>query len=108
MSDKHFFTLNDFVQTPGEKPLKHTFLQSHRLLVGINVLKKGQAQSLHEHAEQDKFYYVVEGSGRFTVGATTQTCTPGGLILAPAGVPHGVVNEGEALLVFLTGIAPFA
>jgi quercetin dioxygenase-like cupin family protein len=29
------------------------------------------------------------------------------LIVAPAGVPHGVVNDGDDLLTFLTVIAPF-
>jgi hypothetical protein len=47
------------------------------------------------------------GSGRFTVGESSQTCTAGMLVLAPAGVPHGVYNDHEDLLTFLTVIAPF-
>jgi quercetin dioxygenase-like cupin family protein len=41
------------------------------------------------------------------VGDTSQNCGPGELILAPAGIIHGVVNLGEELLTFLTVIAPF-
>ena len=53
----------------------------------------------------------ISGTGggfkKFTVGETEQICGPGMLILAPAGVPHGVTNTGEELLSFLTVIAPF-
>lgn len=107
MSETNFLTVADFIRTPGDKAFKHTFFQSERLLVGLNVLRSGQAQHIHEHADQDKFYYVVEGSGRFTVGDVEQVCDAGTLVLAPAGVPHGVVNDGDALLTFLTVIAPF-
>ncbi|HQY90316.1 cupin domain-containing protein [Caldilinea sp.] len=103
----NFLTVTDFIREPGEKSFKHTFFQSDRLLVGLNVLRPGQAQSIHEHSDQDKFYYVVEGAGRFTVDDTTQTCAAGDLILAPAGAPHGVINDSAALLTFLTVIAPF-
>lgn len=106
MDSTHFLTVADYIREPGDKAFKHTFFQSHRLLVGINVLRPGQAQAIHDHADQDKFYYVVEGSGRFTVGAEMQQCTAGALILAPAGVAHGVSNDGDSLLTFLTVIAP--
>ncbi|MBK8045760.1 MAG: cupin domain-containing protein [Anaerolineales bacterium] len=49
----------------------------------------------------------MEGTGHFTVGDATRTCTAGELILAPAGVPHGVENRSDSRLSFLTVIAPF-
>ncbi len=91
----------------ADKPHKHTFFQSERLLAGLNTLAPGQSQPLHEHAEQDKFYFVLAGEGEFTVGDTTRRCGPGALVLAPAGVPHGVENQGVEALSFLTVIAPF-
>ncbi len=108
MSETPFLRVLDFAQERDDKAFKHTLLQSERLLAGLNVLRPGQQQSIHDHPEQDKFYYVVEGAGQFTVGDATQHCAAGMLVLAPAGVPHGVVNDGSARLVFLTVIAPFA
>lgn len=107
MSETPFLRVLDFAQERDDKAFKHTFLQSERMLAGLNVLRPGQQQSIHDHPEQDKFYYVVEGAGQFTVGDDTQRCDAGMLILAPAGVPHGVVNDGSERLVFLTVIAPF-
>lgn len=88
------------------KPFKTTFYLSERLLVGLNTLLPGQAQPLHDHPDQDKFYHVLAGQGLFTVGDDSRLCGPGELILAPAGVTHGVENQGDALLSFLTVIAP--
>jgi quercetin dioxygenase-like cupin family protein len=102
----HFIRPLDHAQPQEDKPFKTTFHLSERLLVGLNTLRPGQAQALHDHAHQDKFYHVLAGEGVFTVGEETRTCGPGELILAPAGVAHGVENRSDDLLSFLTVIAP--
>lgn len=103
----HFIQPLEHAQTRDEKPFKHTFFQSERLLTGLNTLAPGQVQALHEHAEQDKFYLVLAGRGHFTVGEESQECGAGELILAPASIVHGVENRSDAPLTFLTVIAPF-
>jgi quercetin dioxygenase-like cupin family protein len=107
MSTEYFLRPLEHAQGRSEKPFKHTFFQSSRLLAGLNCLLPGQQQHLHDHPEQDKFYLVLEGRGTFTVGDARQECDIGALILAPAGVPHGVENQSDHLLSFLTVIAPF-
>jgi quercetin dioxygenase-like cupin family protein len=105
--ESNFIHAKAFSKAGQDKPFKHTFFQSERMLVGLNTLSPGQIQHLHEHQEQDKFYLVLEGEGVFTVGEEKQECGAGMLVLAPAGVPHGVENHGKLLLTFLTVIAPF-
>ena len=107
MPSHYFIRPADFAQERADKPFKHTFLQSGNMLVGLNTLRPGQGQPLHDHPDQDKFYFVLEGNGRFTVDGSSQVCGAGELILAPAGVPHGVSNEADAPLTFITVIAPF-
>ncbi len=102
----HFLHPLDHARGRADKPFKTTLFQSERLLAGLNTLLPGQEQALHEHASQDKFYLVLAGSGDFTVGNETHRCTAGEMIVAPAGTPHGVANDGEGLLCFLTVIAP--
>ncbi len=89
------------------KFFKSTLFESPRLLLGLNCLEPGQAHQAHTHAGQDKFYYVVEGEGAFTVGDEAQTAGAGSVIWAPGGVEHGVANNGSARLVVLMGIAPW-
>ncbi len=96
----------DHVGSRPEKGFKATLFESSRILLGVNCLDAGQAQSVHSHSGQDKFYLVHEGSGRFTVGEESFVGTPGDVVFAPADVPHGVVNTGGARLVLLIGIAP--
>ena len=89
----------------ADKHYKATLFQSERLLLGLNCLEPGQAQHVHSHDDQDKFYFVLEGAGEFTVGDETQIAGPGITVWAAAGVPHGVVNRGDERLVILMGIA---
>lgn len=89
-----------------EKFFKSTLFQSERLLLGLNCLEPGQEQHVHTHAGQDKFYFVVDGSGTFTVGNEVQEAGEGVIVWAPADVPHGVRNTGDCQLVLLVGIAP--
>jgi quercetin dioxygenase-like cupin family protein len=107
MPTNYFIQPLDHARGRADKPYKATFLQSERLLVGLNCLLPGQSQALHDHPDQDKFYYVVEGQGLFTVDEQQQSCGPTTLILAPAGIPHGVENQSDQLLTFITVIAPF-
>jgi quercetin dioxygenase-like cupin family protein len=90
-----------------DKQFKSTLFESGRMLLGLNCLEPGQTQHAHTHAEQDKFYYVIEGEGQFEVGEARQAAGPGSVVWARAGVPHGVENKGTARLVLLVGIAPW-
>ncbi len=108
MSMEHFLHPLDHAQGREGKPYKYTLFESERLLAGTNSLLPGQSQPIHDHPDQDKFYLVLAGNGLFTVGETQQLCGPGDLILAPSGIPHGVQNQGDTLLTFLTVIAPWA
>jgi quercetin dioxygenase-like cupin family protein len=102
-----FLNYRDHTGASPEKFFKSTLAESPRLLLGLNCLEPGQAQAAHTHAGQDKFYYVIEGEGEFTVGAETRSAGPGVTVWAPAEAPHGVANRGSARLVLLVGIAPW-
>ena len=89
-----------------DKFYKATLFRSGALLLGVNCLEPGQVQAPHAHEDQDKFYYVVGGTGRFWLGEERVTAGPGEVVWAPAGVVHGVANEGAERLTLLMGIAP--
>jgi quercetin dioxygenase-like cupin family protein len=79
--------------------------RSDRLLVGLNCFEPGQGQPVHAHAGADKFYLVVSGKARFVVGDAASDAGPGDLILAPAGIAHGVERALERAVV-LVAMAP--
>ena len=102
----HITDYRDHIGSSAEKFFKSTLFQSSHLLLGLNCLSPGQTQATHTHADQDKFYFVVEGEGEFVVADATDQAGPGMVIWAPAGAPHGVTNCGDTQLVLLVGIAP--
>jgi len=87
------------------KPAKADLFRGDRLFAGLNCFEPGQAQPVHTHADADKFYFLVTGKARMTVGGDTREATAGDLICAPAGVPHGVTEALERT-VMLVAIAP--
>jgi mannose-6-phosphate isomerase-like protein (cupin superfamily) len=95
-----------FTGANPEKFFKSTLFQSERLLLGLNCLEPGQEQHVHTHVGQDKFYFVVEGSGIFRAGDELREVGAGMVVWAPVDMPHGVVNSGQSRLVLLVGIAP--
>jgi quercetin dioxygenase-like cupin family protein len=96
----------DHIQPDPEKYSKSTLQHSDNILLGLNCLTSGQEQSIHAHQGQDKFYYVIEGQGEFTLGEEQGTYGPGHVVWAPAGLPHGVRNTGDQDLILLVGITP--
>ncbi|HSM55150.1 MAG TPA: cupin domain-containing protein [Candidatus Sulfomarinibacteraceae bacterium] len=99
-------TLNEHSGSRPDKHYKTTLFQSEALLLGLNCLEPGQTQPAHDHDDQDKFYYVVSGAGRFVLGDREQTAGAGQVVWAPAGLLHGVTNTGDERLTLLVGIAP--
>jgi mannose-6-phosphate isomerase-like protein (cupin superfamily) len=101
-----FVDYRDHVGVREHKHFKSTLFMGENVMLGLNCLEPGQRQSLHAHAGQDKFYFVLEGRGDFAVGDERETCGPGQAIFAAAGVDHGVQNRGADRLVLLVGLSP--
>jgi mannose-6-phosphate isomerase-like protein (cupin superfamily) len=89
-----------------DKFYKTSLFESSRLLLGLNCLEPGQVQQPHIHGDQDKFYYVLEGSGQFWLGQDRLHVGVGQIVWAPAGLSHGVENNSDGRLSLLVGIAP--
>ena len=96
----------DRTGSKAEKFYKTALFQGDYLMIGLNCLEPGQVQQVHQHADQDKFYYVIDGAGMFTLGDRVTEAGPGQVIWAEAGLPHGVANRGAGRLTLLVGIAP--
>ena len=103
---EYFLNWNDHVGSQAGKFYKTTLWQGEHVMVGLNCLEPQQSQSVHAHQGADKFYFVLAGSGRFTIGDVEREAATGELVIAPAGVPHGVTNSGTERLSLLVAIAP--
>ena len=102
----YFLDWREHAGAQPEKFYKTTLWQGEQVMVGLNCLEPGQSQHLHAHEGADKFYFVLEGSGKFTVGDEQTEASAGTLVVAPSGVAHGVSNTASKRLSLLVAIAP--
>jgi len=90
----------------SQKMGKATLFRSDRMLVGLNAFEPGQEHALHAHAQMDKLYHVLAGTGVFLLEDREIAMAPGVMLVAPEGVPHGIRNTGGDRLVVLAVLAP--
>jgi quercetin dioxygenase-like cupin family protein len=102
---QYFTQVDDTAEFNEEKATKADLFRGERLFVGLNCFERGQSQRTHIHAGADKFYLVVSGRARMTVGGETREVGAGTVVWAPADLPHGVAEALERT-VMLVGIAP--
>lgn len=90
----------------ADRMTKVSLFETRRFFCDLYCFESGQMQKGHVHRGEDKVYFVLEGRGRFTVGAEETELAAMEATLAPAGIPHGVVNPGPGRLVVLVFMAP--
>src|SRR3954464_11078803 len=88
----------DTIQGPVGGPL--TFkVRGHQtggaLTALENVIPPGEGPPLHTHAEEDEFWWVIEGELRFTLGEERKSARAGTFVFVPRGTPHNFQNVGK-------------
>jgi quercetin dioxygenase-like cupin family protein len=99
-------SISDAVAFSEEKMMKNALFDSPHLSYDAYCLLPGQSQKVHAHKGSDKVYYVLRGTGRFTVGEEERDLEEGKAVIAHGGDPHGVRNETQEDLVILVTMAP--
>ncbi len=98
--------VEDLAQFCSEKMQKVNLFESAKMFCDIYGLEPGQSQKVHSHDENDKIYYVVKGTGLFTIGREDRQLEAGEIVCAFSGEPHGVENTGSERLTCLVFMAP--
>ncbi len=101
----YFRTIDAMAVFSSDKATKVDVFPGQHLFVGLNCFETGQSQKSHTHAGSDKFYLLVSGKARMSVGSETRVVEAGTIVWAPADVPHGVVEALERTIM-LVAIAP--
>ncbi len=85
---------------------KATIFSSERMMLGLNAFEPGQEHKLHAHAGMDKLYQVLMGRGVFVLDDGETPMEAGHMLVAPAGVAHGIRNDSRERLLVLAVLAP--
>jgi quercetin dioxygenase-like cupin family protein len=103
---KFFVALGGAVRFDSSRATKADLFRGSGLFAGLNCFEPGQSQAIHRHDGADKFYLVVSGKARMTVGEESQLAEAGTLVCAPAGVPHGVAEVLERTVMVIAMAPP--
>ena len=55
----------------------------------------GSTSGIHVHLEADEFFYVLEGTGRISLGLNEHEISTGDTIFVPVGTDHKITSSGE-------------
>jgi quercetin dioxygenase-like cupin family protein len=102
---EYYRSIHALTSFSGEKATKADLFLGQHLFVGLNCFEPGQSQKVHVHGGSDKFYLVVSGKARITVGDQTLEVAEGTVVWAPADLPHGV-EEALERTVMLVAMGP--
>jgi mannose-6-phosphate isomerase-like protein (cupin superfamily) len=75
------------------------------LTTSLVEIRPGGEQRVHTHTPE-QIYFILEGSGRMTVGGEEAAVRPGDCVFIPSGAPHGLKNDGPGLLRYFSAAAP--
>lgn len=98
--------VKDLARFSPERMAKIALATTERSQLDLYCVGAGQSQAAHTHDDQDKIYYVLEGTGTFTLGKAEQQVSAGEALVARAGVEHGLVNDGPESLLVLVVVSP--
>ena len=96
----------DHVKLDTARMAKIALATTDRAQLDLYCVAPGQAQKPHTHGDQDKIYYVLEGAGRFSRAGKDEPMAAGEALVVPAGVEHGLVNDGPDPLLVLVVVTP--
>ena len=70
------------------------------MLAGVMHYKKGAASPLHQHANCEHFYFIMEGNGTVETPEGTRPVGPGDLVFIPAEAKHRLRATDTGLFYF--------
>jgi len=74
--------------------------------MGMVILPPGRTSSSHSHDAEQEVWYVVSGRGRVRIGDEEAEIRPDTVVVAPAGIPHQLISEGDEDLKAIWMFAP--
>ena len=86
--------LADEVQAQPGQIVSKTLAQNNALSVTLFAFSKGEEIATHD-STGDAFVFVLEGTGRFTVGGVAHLVHAGEALVMPANIPHAVYGEED-------------
>jgi len=66
--------------------------------MGMVTIQPGQSGNPHTHHTEQESWFVISGTGKLVIGEEEVHLEPDMVVVAPSGVPHQILNDGEEIL----------
>ncbi len=82
------------------------FMDAKGFAMGYQVMAPGGQSPVHTHETEQESFFFYSGKGIATLGDEKFEVGPETAYVAPAGVPHGIVNTGDEEIRFVWVFVP--
>ncbi len=91
--------IDSLVEFSAAKRIRKKLLGSPKIVAELLCYEPGQSTPIHQHPQQDEIFYVLEGTGKLTLGDEETDIHPKSLILVPAQMRHGLIAADSRLVI---------
>ncbi|MFM2313238.1 MAG: hypothetical protein RLZZ04_2514 [Cyanobacteriota bacterium] len=108
MSVKRIFTSSQFFQPTDGEPIRSVVTESQDAVVVTWYVKPGQEISPHIHPNGQDTWTILSGRGEYYLDeiGTKKPVVAGDIVVAYSGCVHGILNNGDEPLIFISIVAP--
>jgi quercetin dioxygenase-like cupin family protein len=108
MTINRIFKSSKFFQPTNSEPIRSVVTESQDAVVVAWYIQPGQEILPHIHPNGQDTWTILTGKGEYYVDrtGTKKSIVAGDIVVAHTGCVHGVFNNGDEPLIFISVVAP--
>ncbi len=108
MNTTRIFNSSQFLQPTDEEPIRSVVTESENAVVVAWYIKPGQEIAPHIHPNGQDTWTILSGKGEYYLdkAGTKKPIAAGDVVVAYTGCVHGVLNNGDEPLIFISVVSP--
>lgn len=108
MTARRIFHSADHFQPSDSEPIRAVITESPDAVVVAWHVQPGQTIAAHVHPHGQDTWTILSGRGQYRIDAEghTEAVRQGDVVVATVGQVHGVCNDSDEPLVFISVVAP--
>ncbi len=108
MNPTRIFKSAKFLQPTDGEPIRSVITSSPEATTVAWYIQPQQEIPAHRHPQGQDTWTILSGSGEYYLDrdGTTRSIEMGDVVIAPTGSIHGVFNNGDEALIFISVVSP--
>ncbi|HEY9848431.1 MAG TPA: cupin domain-containing protein [Leptolyngbyaceae cyanobacterium] len=108
MNTTRIFNSSQFLQPTDGEPIRSVVTESENAVVVAWYIKPGQEIAPHIHPNGQDTWTILSGKGEYYLdkAGAKKPIAAGDVVVAYTGCVHGVLNNGDEPLIFISVVSP--